>query len=121
MSDRRTFLCGLASLPLIGGSVAILGQPTAAAIPVTDTLIERYQLLLAIEVREALTECREQRCMREEHAEHAAVMREIKGRCIQAPDNPWILELLDAGGRPSSRAAIALAATWVDLTKGRRL
>ena len=30
MSDRRTFLRGLVSLPLIGGSVAILEQPTAA-------------------------------------------------------------------------------------------
>ena len=33
MSDRRTFLRGLASLPLIGGSIVILGQPTAAAVP----------------------------------------------------------------------------------------
>ena len=42
MSDRRTFLRGLATLPLIGGSVALIGKPTAAAVPVTDALLERY-------------------------------------------------------------------------------
>ena len=35
MFDRRSFLCGLAALPLLGGSVAIVGQPAvAAALPV---------------------------------------------------------------------------------------
>ena len=35
MSDRRTVLCGLASLPCAGGAVAILGRPAvAAALPV---------------------------------------------------------------------------------------
>ncbi|RYB06249.1 hypothetical protein [Lichenibacterium ramalinae] len=33
MADRRSFLRGLVLLPLIGGSIAILGQPTAAAVP----------------------------------------------------------------------------------------
>ena len=32
MSNRRTFLRGLVSLPLIGGSVAVLRQPAAAAV-----------------------------------------------------------------------------------------
>ncbi len=32
MADRRTFLRGLAALPLIGGSVAILGKLTQAAV-----------------------------------------------------------------------------------------
>ena len=41
-SDRRAFLRGLASLPLIGGSVAILGQPTKAAVPVTRELLYTY-------------------------------------------------------------------------------
>jgi hypothetical protein len=38
MSDllaRRDFLRSLAHLPLIGGGVTILGNPTAAAVPVT--------------------------------------------------------------------------------------
>lgn len=49
MADRRNFLLGLASLPLIGGSVAILGQPTAAAVPVTDHLLDSYQAWLTYE------------------------------------------------------------------------
>ena len=32
MSDRRTFLRQLASLPLIGGGVTLIGNPTAAAV-----------------------------------------------------------------------------------------
>ena len=30
MADRRTFLRGLASLPLIGGGVTLIGRPTTA-------------------------------------------------------------------------------------------
>ena len=49
MSDRRAFLRGLATLPLIGGSVAILGKPTAAAVPVTDDLLRAYDIWLDLE------------------------------------------------------------------------
>ena len=117
MSDRRSFLRGLASLPLIGGSIAILGQPSAAAVPVTDTLLERYGLFLAIEAREALIECRERRCVREGHPDAVAVMREWTERCIYAPDNPWMRGLLNAGGTPSVRAAVVLSAAGVPLTR----
>ena len=46
MSDRRTFLRGLATLPLIGGSVALIGNPTKAAVPVTPELMHGYKLWL---------------------------------------------------------------------------
>ena len=39
MADRRTCLRGLASLPLIGGGVALIGNPTAAAVPITGPLL----------------------------------------------------------------------------------
>ena len=42
MSDRRAFLRGLASLPLIGGSIALIGRPTGAAVPITDNLLDAY-------------------------------------------------------------------------------
>jgi hypothetical protein len=45
MSDllaRRGFLRGLAHLPLIGGGVTLLGDPTAAAVPVTEQLLDAY-------------------------------------------------------------------------------
>ena len=35
MADRRTFLRGLVSLPLIGGGVTLIGQP-AAAVPLVQ-------------------------------------------------------------------------------------
>ena len=43
MANRRTFLRGLATLPLIGGSVSLIGRPTAAAVPVTDDLLHSYK------------------------------------------------------------------------------
>ena len=49
MSDRRTFLRGLATLPLIGGSVAVIGNPTRAAVPITDALLSRYDRWLDLE------------------------------------------------------------------------
>ena len=51
MSDRRHFLRGLAALPLIGGSVSLNGQPTAAAVPVTDDLLYAYNEWLFYERR----------------------------------------------------------------------
>ena len=56
MSDRRTFLRGLAALPLIGGGVTLIGNPTAAAVPVTDALCDRYVEWLATELGHALAE-----------------------------------------------------------------
>ena len=51
MSGRRDFLRGLATLPLIGGSVTLIGQPTAVAEPVTVDLIENYKTWLDLEMR----------------------------------------------------------------------
>ena len=48
---RRGFLRGLAHLPLIGGGVTILGNPTAAAEPVTEQLLDAYSEWLFYECR----------------------------------------------------------------------
>ena len=56
MLERRSFLRGLASLPLIGGGVTLIGNPTAAAVPVTDALHARYTAWLAHEHRAAMKE-----------------------------------------------------------------
>lgn len=50
-SDRRGFLRGLATLPLIGGAVSIIGNPTAAAEPVSMKLLETYGAWLFFERR----------------------------------------------------------------------
>ena len=42
MLERRSFLRGLASLPLIGGSIALIGAPTKAAVPVTRPMLVEY-------------------------------------------------------------------------------
>jgi hypothetical protein len=42
MSDRRSFLRGLVTLPLIGGGVTLIGQPTATAVPITGDLLNGY-------------------------------------------------------------------------------
>lgn len=48
-ASRRGFLSGLATLPLIGGSVALIGSPTAAAAPVTGGTIASYIAWLQFE------------------------------------------------------------------------
>jgi hypothetical protein len=65
---RRTFLGGLATLPLIGGGVTILSNPTKAAVPITDDLLGRYEEFLFFERRMLLMERypdREERRFRE--------------------------------------------------------
>ena len=48
---RRGFLAGLTKLPLIGGSVALLGQPSAVAQPATLQIVEAYKTWLHYEHR----------------------------------------------------------------------
>lgn len=45
-SDRRGFLRGLVSLPLIGGGVTLIGAPTAVAAPVTSDMLDSYDAWL---------------------------------------------------------------------------
>ena len=56
MPARRGFLRGLASLPLIGGGVALFGQPTAVAEPVTVDLLATYADWLHFERRVLMSE-----------------------------------------------------------------
>lgn len=48
---RRAFLRGLTSLPLIGGGVTLIGNPTAAAVPVTGGTALTYLAWLDFERR----------------------------------------------------------------------
>ncbi len=56
MSDRRAFLRGSAAFPMIGGSVALIGSPTAAAVPTTTGLLQNYEAWLAWERYQLQTE-----------------------------------------------------------------
>ena len=42
MVERRSFLRGLVTLPLIGGAVTLIGDPTGPALPVTPDLLDGY-------------------------------------------------------------------------------
>lgn len=55
-SDRRGFLRGLATLPLIGGGVTLIGNPTRAAEPVTQDLLQNYNAWLCMERQHLLYE-----------------------------------------------------------------
>ena len=50
-ADRRGFLRGLASLPLVGGGVALIGTPTAVAGQPTPDMLEAYKTWLHFERR----------------------------------------------------------------------
>ena len=50
-NSRRGFLRSLTTLPLIGGSVALIGSPTAAAVPVTGGMVATYLAWLHFEQR----------------------------------------------------------------------
>jgi hypothetical protein len=46
---RRGFLRGLTTLPLIGGGVTLIGNPTAAAEPISEQLLDSYDNWLFFE------------------------------------------------------------------------
>jgi hypothetical protein len=50
-ADRRGFLRGLVSLPLIGGGVTLIGSPSAAAVPITGGMVATYLAWLHFEQR----------------------------------------------------------------------
>lgn len=124
---RRGFLLNLASLPLIGGGLTLIGQPTAVATPVTDDLLWSYKNWL--------------------HMEHRMLSYELSGHDVAAaheieqqfaftlppdrlvPHIHWHTQWgRDPGARgpagwitapqPSTRAAVVMAAAGVDLTDG---
>ena len=51
VEGRRGFLRNLVSLPLIGGGVTLIGNPTRAAEPITEQLLENYNTWLFYERR----------------------------------------------------------------------
>jgi hypothetical protein len=54
--DRRGFLRALVSLSLIGGGVTLIGNPSAAAVPMTPDLLDSYSAWLEVERRALLAE-----------------------------------------------------------------
>ena len=111
---RRGLLRGLATLPLIGGSVALIGNPTRADVPVTPELQERYIAWLANEHAAALFEhgVAGYRSRPEMNRNwHEARVRVPLYWFPKAPD----IERMTAWTLPSARAAIVLSAVGCPL------
>lgn len=117
--ERRSFLRSLVTLPLIGGSITLIGRPTAAAVPITDALFDRYASWVIHEHAEVIVE-RERRRNRAnpleaEYAEtYACHRREWARNLYHCPDNPSISRLAIASS-PSTRAAVVLSAVGLPL------
>ena len=120
-TDRRGFLRGLASLPLVGGAITLIGSPTQAATVVTPDLMQSYKSWL--------------------HTEHRMLSWEMAGYDIErgkamertfihdTPGADWHWQWVSNGyqgpagwrgaPQPSGRAAVILSAAGVPLTGGR--
>ena len=95
-SDRRGFLRGLVSLPLIGGGVTLVGSPTAAAVPVTDALKHEYLQWLSYERHRAAIELQ------------GAAFAHRHSTVFHGPAYEWHCQVNQPG--PFSRAAIVMSA-----------
>jgi len=83
MDNRRSFLRQLVGLPLIGGGVTLIGQPTAVAEPVTLDLLEAYKCWLSEELSYLAWEMAsrldcEQRYHAEDAVERSRLIRSVK-------------------------------------------
>ena len=117
MSDRRSFLRSLATLPLIGGSVALFGEPSAAAVPITDDLMFSYKGWLFMEHRMVSYELAGHDISRAREIERYFPARN--------PGYRWHSQWAEPGMRgpagwidapqPSTRAAVILSAAGVPL------
>lgn len=124
-ANRRGFLRGLVSLPLIGGGVTLIGRPTAAATPITPALLRTYAGWLAVEYGEALIEL----------DTIGAADRPVRiALAVEQFRRDWckdsaVLNPSSGGGQrfetppvtaPSTRAAVVLAAVGHDWREGGR-
>lgn len=104
---RRGFLRDVVASPVIGGSVALLGRTTAAAVSVTDALHERYLAWLTHEHSAAV----------EEHAWRSVYITCFKSAAAKrrrANERP------NFGREPDTFAGFPPLATWPpSSTRGR--
>ena len=122
MSDRRAFLRGLASLPLIGGGVTLIGNPTAAAVPTTPQLLDAYNEWLSLERSWLLWErygSGPERMYGKDQGVDCVWRDRRTGKC-------WTTDIVtDFSGfdhtNTASRAAVVLSAAGVPIVGGARV
>ena len=108
-SDRRGFLRGLVSLPLIGGGVTLIGSPSAVAEPACERLMAQYVNWLAYEWSRASLEI---------YGSDRSLWLPLYGAAYR-----WHRERgdrVDMPVPPSTRAALVLAAVGCDWREGGR-
>ena len=116
VTERRGFLRGLVSLPLIGGGVTLIGRPTAAAVPVTAELFDRYTAWLAFEHAEALVERERIRYRDDPHVLSRIEFRRewVNQPMFWFPEEP-LARANVLGASPQTRAALVLSAVGCPL------
>lgn len=107
-SPRRGFLRDLLTLPLIGGGVTLIGNPTAAAEPITKDLLIGYSDWLLLERRilnmELFPNAEDQAAAR-----HVFLSNRVTEAFHLPPGGGW-----QDLPKPSTRAALVLSAVGCD-------
>ena len=113
---RRGFLRALAGLPLIGGNIALIGEPVAAATPISLDLLRRYAIFLGRELQAARIEMELIRSPRY-FADRGLSLNDpetwrSEAWWMEIPKEPAVEALITS--RPAStRAAVVLSAAGV--------
>ena len=115
-ADRRSFLRGLAALPLIGGGVTLIGNPTAVAVPVSNDLLASYDQWLFYERRFLV---------REQYGHIGDDMVRAMERVVPVNTAADEFHFPREGSwrdvpNPSTRAAVILSAAGVPIVGGAR-
>lgn len=118
--QRRGFLRGLAALPLIGGGVTLIGAPTQAAILPSRELLERYRMWIAAEHAEVHAEMTRWNYPPDEFSNHRERLTREWGRDLYHQPIDELVDLTVRSARPSTRAAVVLAAVGCDWREARR-
>ena len=113
---KRGFLRHLCALPMIGGSVALIGQPTAAAVPVTQHLLDAYDEWLFYERRLLHVERFGLNASRETTKFVPCASIAVDRFFFPSMEShstrpPWMDQ-----PKPSTRSALVLSAVGIDLT-----
>ena len=121
-ANRRNFLGGLVRLPLIGGGVTLIGQPSAVAEPVTTALLETYKSWLEHERLFLSWTMAGDRVHRARYGFDPAAQRSTVVKAIDRTYpfdyRPTFLHLAEDG--PASRAALVLSTVGCDWKDGGR-
>lgn len=127
-ASRRGFLRGLATLPLIGGGVTIIGAPTAVAEPVTDRLFDAYLHFITHEHREVLAQYAYRRALKRDdelllqrgYRMPAGYPEACEQETRELPYLQWVPKGSEAAdgfcraSSPTTRAALVLSAVGYD-------